>query len=180
MHAFCSPESIWLICAGLPRNTHSYLQWSMRISFQKMWFIQHAVRWLMSYSGINKNIDYSLNRKPKATVVKNRSLCHTSHGQIQVVARSCCWRYWCSRCWILQYASQYKGHWVIRKSSLTSLLGKKKKLHFVVHSNVALGFGYRKTIICCSSLCSFSHSTTPLSLIISYVRATAPQSFTGS
>lgn len=28
----------------------------------------------MSYSGINKNIDYNLSRKPKATVVKMRPL----------------------------------------------------------------------------------------------------------
>jgi len=36
----------------------------------------------MSYSGINKNIDYNLNRKPKAAVVKMRSLCHTFNRQM--------------------------------------------------------------------------------------------------
>lgn len=157
MHIICS--AVQKACDWFVPDFHkiffSYLQWSMRISFQKIWFIQHGVRWLMSYSGINKNIDYNLNRKPKATVVKMRSLCHCFHRQIEVVARSHYWRYWRSPCWILQRAIRYEGHRVICRSSLhwpTSLLLEKNP-HFV-HSNVALGFGRRQTIICCSSLCS--------------------------
>lgn len=106
----------------------SYLQWSMRISFLKIWFIQYSVRWLMSDCGINKNTDYDLNKKAKLQlwrwdpfiilfIRRYKLLQEATVGDTD------------SPCWNHQHAIRYGVYWAICSLfwPTSLLLGKTKQ-----------------------------------------------------
>lgn len=117
----------------------------------------------MFYSGINENIDYNLNRKPEATVVKMKSLCHTFLRQIKVAARSPCWRCWCSPCWILQPAVWYEGHCVILRAHWPTNLLLEKKPHTLLCIQMLLWVLDAERPSYAAAVCALP-STAPLSV----------------